>query len=164
MKASWRTLWQQRDIVIYRDEVEVDRLPADRIGRVFFFHAGAGDSPGDIGLSIVELVDPADGFALFEARTGFAGRVNFERQSFWQERACVHWVPVASAGLPWRLRLGHWRGEASASAYRRVERAALERCLARWARDAPQTWEERKQSRVERSRPFGANSAWRAVA
>jgi hypothetical protein len=164
MKTSWRTLWQQRDIVIYRDEIEVDRLAAERIGRVFFFQAGAGDSPGDIGLSIVELAGPADEFALFEARTGFAGRVNFERQSFWQERACVHWVPAARAGLPWRLRLGHWRGETSVASYRRLERSALEACLARWTREAPQTWEERKQSRVERSRPFGSTTVWRAAA
>ena len=31
MKTTWRTLWQQQDIVVYRDEVEVDRLAAGRI-------------------------------------------------------------------------------------------------------------------------------------
>ena len=34
----------------------------------------------------------------------------------------------------------------------------------RWAREAPQTWEERKQSRVERSRPFGNTTIFRAAA
>ena len=76
MKTSWRTLWQQQSIVVYRDEIEFDRLAAERIGRVFLVYCGAGDSPGDIGMSIVEFEDDADGFALFAAHTGFAGRVN----------------------------------------------------------------------------------------
>jgi hypothetical protein len=164
MKTNWRTLWQQQSIVVYRDEIEFDRLAADRIGRVFLAYRGAGDSPGDIDMSIVEFDDDAEGFALFEARTGFAGRVNFERQAFWQARACVYWVPAASVSLPWRLRLGGWRGEASGRAYRRVARAELEACLGAWVLEGPQTWEDRKQSRLERSRPFGATSTWRAAA
>jgi hypothetical protein len=164
MKTNWRTLWQQQSIVVYRDEIEFDRLAADRIGRVFLAYRGAGDSPGDIDMSIVEFDDDAEGFALFEARTGFAGRVNFERQAFWQARACVYWVPAASVSLPWRLRLGGWRGEASGRAYRRVARAELEACLGAWVLEGPQTWEDRKQSRLERNRPFGATSTWRAAA
>ena len=164
MKTNWRTLWQQQSIVVYRDEIEFDRLAVDRIGRVFLAYRGAGDSPGDIDMSIVEFDDDAEGFALFEARTGFAGRVNFERQAFWQARACVYWVPAASVSLPWRLRLGGWRGEASGRAYRRVARAELEACLGAWVLEGPQTWEDRKQSRLERSRPFGATSTWRAAA
>jgi hypothetical protein len=164
MKTNWRTLWQQQAIVVYRDEVEVDRLAAERIGRVFLVYRGAGDCPGDIDMSIVELDGPGAGFALFEARTGFAGRVNFERQAFWQERACVYWVPAASAALPWRLRLGGWRSEAAARAYRRIERAELDGCVGGWHLEGPQTWEERKQCRLERSRPFGLASAWRAAA
>ena len=159
MKASWRTLWQQRDIVIYRDETEVDRLPAERIGRVFFFHAGAGDSPGDIGMSVVELID---GFALFEAQTGFAGRVNFERHAFWRAKGCVYWVPAASAALPWRLRLGAWPGAASGRAYRRLDRTELDGCIANWALEGPETWEDRKKRRIQRGRPFGFASQARA--
>ena len=92
MKTSWRTLWVHNDIVVYRDEVEVDRLPGDRIARVFLVYRGQGDTPGDIAQSVVELAGD-EGYALFEANTGFAGRVNFERQSFWHARQCVYWVP-----------------------------------------------------------------------
>jgi hypothetical protein len=164
MKTSWRTLWQQQAIVVYRDEVEVDRIAADQIARIFLLYRDAGDSPGDIDTSVVEFKDEAEGFALFEARTGFAGRVNFERREFWQARACVYWVPAAGASLPWRLRLAGWRGDGAGRAYRRVARAEFESCLERWLLQPPQTWEERKQSRLERSRPFGAAGVWKDAA
>jgi len=152
MKTTWRTLWQQQDIVVYRDDIEVDRIAASRIGSVYLVYRGQGDSPGDIGVSMVEL---DDGYALFEAQTGFAGRVNFERHAFWREKACVYWVPAASAALPWRLRLGAWTGSAPARAYRRLERSEIEGCVANWAVEGPETWEDRKKRRIQRSRPFG---------
>jgi len=148
MTTTWRTSWQQDDIVVHRDDVEVDRLAAARIVRVYFLYRGRGESPGDIGHSVVEL---EDGYVLFEAATGFAGRVNFERQRFWQQRACVHWVDAGRASLPWRLRLGGW----SAPAWRRLDRDALAGHVARWSIGPPQTWEERKLRRIERNRPFG---------
>ena len=120
MKTTWRTLWQQQDIVVYRDDVEVDRFAASRIESVYLVYRGQGDSPGDIGVSVVGL---DDGYALFEAQTGFAGRVNFERHAFWHEKECVYWVSAASAALPWRLRLGAWPGSSPARAYRRLERS-----------------------------------------
>ena len=158
MKSTWRTLWQQRDIVVYRDEIEVDRLPADRIQRVCLVYRGSGDFPGDVVQSIVEMQGD-EGFALFESNTGFAGRVNFERQAFWQERRCVHWVPAAGAALPWRLRIGGWRGDAAGRAFRRVSRDELFSHMQRWRLEGPQTWDERKKRRIERSRPFGHASA-----
>ena len=154
MKTTWRTLWQHNDIVVYRDDVEVDRLPGERIARVVLVYRGHGDTPGDIAQSVVEL-EGDGGYALFEPNTGFAGRVNFERQSFWHERQCVYWVPAASATLPWRLRVQAWRGDASARAFRRVARDELAACVARWPTDVAQTWEDRKRRRIERSRPFG---------
>ncbi len=163
MKTIWRTLWQQQSIVVYCDDLEVDRLGADAIERVFLVYRGAGDNPGDVDQSIVELRGDG-GFVLFEARTGFAGRVNFERQAFWQSRACVYWVAAASAALPWRLRLGGWRSEASSRPFRRLERAELDGCIAGWTLEGPQIWEDRKKLRLERSRPFGHDSAWRAAA
>ena len=159
MKTTWRTLWQQQDIVVYRDEVEVDRLAAGRIECVYLVYRGAGDSPGDIGMSVVELID---GFALFEAQTGFAGRVNFERHAFWRAKGCVYWVPAASAALPWRLRLGAWPGAAPGRAYRRLERSELDGCIANWALEGPETWEDRKKRRIQRGRPFGFASQARA--
>lgn len=158
MKSTWRTLWQQRDIVVYRNELEVDRLPADKIQRVYLVYRGSGDFPGDVVQSIVELGGD-EGYMLFESNTGFAGRVNFERQAFWHERACVHWVTAASAALPWRLRFAAWRGEAAGRAFRRLSCDELASHVARWRVAGPQTWEERKQRRIEQSRPFGFTSA-----
>jgi hypothetical protein len=154
MKPTWRTLWVQNDIVVYRDEIEVDRLPGDRIARVHLLYRGQGDTPGDIAQSVVELAGD-DGYAVFEAETGFAGRVNFERQAFWCERQCVYWVPAASAVLPSRLRVAAWRGDVSARAFRRIARDDLAAAVERWPIDVPQTWEDRKRRRIERSRPFG---------
>ena len=154
MKTSWRTLWQHHEIVVYRDEVEVDRLAAERIERVYLVYRGRGDTPNDIAQTIVELAG-AGGFALFEAETGFAGRVNFERQSFWQERRCIYWVPAAAALLPWRLRLGGWPGDANKRAFRRLAKDDLADCVERWQLEGPQTWEDRKRRRIERTRPFG---------
>ena len=53
MKSSWRTAWQGQDIVIFRNEAEVDRLHAPDIERVVLVHRGSGDSPGDL----VQAVD-----------------------------------------------------------------------------------------------------------
>lgn len=154
MKTTWRTLWQQHDIVVYRDEIEVDRLAAAAIVRVYLVHRGSGDSPGDVLRSVVEL-EGGEGYALFESNTGFAGRVNFERQAFWRDRHCVHWVAAADASLPWRLRFSAWRGNAASRAFRRVAREELAGHVASWRSSGPQTWEERKNHRIGRSRPFG---------
>ncbi len=159
MKTTWRTLWQQQDIVVYRDELEVDRLAAARIECVYLVYRGAGDSPGDIGMSVVEL---DEGYALFEAQTGFAGRVNFERHAFWLAKECVYWVAAASASMPWRLRLGTWPASPPGRAFRRLERSELEGSIANWALEGPETWEDRKKRRLERSRPFGFSSQARA--
>ncbi|MEO8523710.1 MAG: hypothetical protein ABI460_03215 [Caldimonas sp.] len=159
MKSTWRTLWQQQDLVVYRDEVEVDRIEAARIECVYLVYRGSGDSPGDIGMTVVEL---DNGYAIFEAQTGFAGRVNFERHAFWHAKQCVFWVSAASASLPWRLRLGAWPAAAPSRAYRRLERSDLEGCIANWALEGPETWEDRKKGRMARSRPFGFSSQARA--
>ena len=158
MKTTWRTLWQHNDIVVYRDEVEVDRLPADRIERVYLVYRDRGNTPNDIAQTIVELAGD-EGFAVFEPETGFAGRVNFERQPYWQERRCIYWVAAPLALLPWRLRAGAWRGEANNRAFRRLRRDELAGCAERWQLEGPQTWEDRKRRRIERSRPFGFTSS-----
>ena len=153
MKTTWRTLWQQHDIVVYRDEIEVDRLPATRIARVFFVYRGLGDTPGDIAQSVVELAGD-EGYAVFEPHTGFAGRVNFERQAFWAERACVYWINETRAPLPQRLRRGRWLLALAGPVYARVPREELAGMVERWPLQGPQTWEQRKWRRIERSRPF----------
>ncbi len=119
MKALWHTLWQGHDIAVCRDSVEVDRFSTQQIERVLLLHRGSGDSPGDVVQVVIELPDHC---LVFSADTGIAGRINFERQSFWAERGCVHWVNIARAPLPLRLRTGS-RPAAPVAAAVRARRA-----------------------------------------
>ena len=151
MKLQWRTAWQGQEIVVYREDEEIDRFDAGHIQRVLFVHRDSGDSPGDLVLALVEL--PED-YLLLPADTGFAGRVNFERQTYWSERACVYWVNEAQATLPLRLRRGRWFLGFSGPTYVRLPRAELAALIERWPLQGPQTWEQRKWRRIERNRPF----------
>ena len=153
MKHSWRTAWQGQDIVVYRDDAEVDRLDAAQIERVVLVHRGAGDTPGDLLLAVVELPQST---LFFPAETGFAGRVNFERHAFWAERACVYWVNEARAPLPLRLRRGGGFLGLTGPTFARIPREEVASMLERWQPEGPQTWEQRKWRRIERSRPFAA--------
>ena len=151
MKSSWRTAWQGQDIVVLRNEVEVDRLHAPDIARVVLVHRGSGDSPGDLVQTVVEI---GDSTLIFPMDTGFAGRVNFERQSFWAERGCVYWVNESRAPLPLRLRRSRWFPGLTTPIFTRVPRSELAPLIERWPLQGPQTWEQRKWRRIERSRPF----------
>ena len=68
-------------------------------------------------MSVVELESPADGFALFEARHRIRRPRQFRAPGVLAGARCIYWVPAASAALPWRLRLGAWRGESAGRAY-----------------------------------------------
>lgn len=155
MAVRWHTLWQGKDIVVFRDDVEIDRFAADGIERIVFVHRGSGDLPTDLVFTVVELADDA---LLFPVETGFAGRVNFERQAYWAERACIYWVPHARAPLPPRVRRTHWwqqlRGLTLSPGFVRVPRPELGESMQRWPLTGPQTWEQRKWRRIERSQPF----------
>ena len=155
MKTPWRTPRQGQDIVVYRGAEEVDRVDARKILRVVFVHRDGSDAPGDL---LHALVETEEDCLLFPADTGFAGRVNFERQVFWAERGCVYWVPERQAPLPMRLRRGVWFLRSSQAEFKRVPRAELAGVIERWPMEGPQTWEQRKWRRIENSRPF-ANSA-----
>lgn len=151
MKSKWRTAWQGQDIVVYRNDLEVDRLASATIERVVLVHRRSGDSPGDLVRTVVET---RDDLLVFPPETGFAGRVNFEREQFWEQRNCVFWAPESRAPLPWRLRRGSaWLGLRSPS-FRRVPRADFQGLLDRWPLDGPQTWAQRKWRRIARGRPF----------
>ena len=154
MKNELRTAWQAQDIVVYRNDVEIDRLSAAQIERVVFVHSGRGDSPGDLMHAVVVM---ADDCLVFPADTGFAGRVNFERQEFWAERACVYWVSSSRASLPMRLRRGRWFLRSSAPAFARVPRVELGPLIENWPVQGPQTWEQRKWRRIEDNRPFASS-------
>ncbi len=156
MKSTWRTVWQGQDIVVYRNDAEVDRLHAPDIERVVLVHRGSGHSPGDVLHTVVEL---GASCRVLGASTGFAGRVNFEREAYWAERDCVYWVHVTRAPMPshhWRLR---WWPALARPAHVRVPRDEWGALLERWPLQGPQTWNQRKWRRIERSRPFAPDWA-----
>ncbi len=153
MKSTWRTAWQGQDIVVYRNDREVDRVASSAIDRVVLVHRRSGDSPGDLVRTVVEA---GGDLLVFPSDTGFAGRVNFEREAFWEQRACVYWVADAKAPLPWRLRRGtSWLGLRDPT-FRRASGADHPGLLDRWPLEGPQTWAQRKWRRIARSRPFTA--------
>jgi hypothetical protein len=156
MSTPWNTAWQGPDLVVFKDEKEVDRFPAAQIERVIFVHRGSGDKPGDLLFALVELPNE---HILLPAETGFAGRVNFERLSFWAERQCVYWVSEHKASLPSRLRRSVWLLRPGAPAYARLPRAELASRVEQWPLEGPQTWEQRKWMRIALSRPFAGLNA-----
>jgi hypothetical protein len=153
MRATWHTAWQGQDIVVYRDDDEVDRFRAAQIERIVFLHRDTGESPGDLVHAVVQL---ADDCLVFAAATGFAGRVNFERHAFWVARACIFWVREGRAALPTRLRRGRWFPPSAAPLFVRLPKAELAPLIEQWPLQGPQTWEQRKWRRIEDSRPFAA--------
>lgn len=158
MKSTWRTAWQGQDIVVYRDDAEVDRVSATQIQRIVFVHREAGDSPGDLLYAVVELDEEC---LIFPDYTGFAGRVNFERQAYWAEKGCVFWASDSHASLPLRLRRGRWLLRAAGPAFVRLPRIELAPLIEKWPLDGPQTWEQRKWRRIENSRPFASTAPGR---
>jgi hypothetical protein len=153
MKTPWHTAWQGPDLVVFRDDAEVDRFAADQIERVVMVHRGAGDTPGDLAFALVEL--PQE-YILLPADTGFAGRVHFERLNFWADKQCIYWVPESKAPLPSRLKRGLWLLRSSSPAFARLPKGELTSVVERWPVVGPQTWEQRKWLRIARSRPFGS--------
>ncbi len=160
MAARWHTLWQGQHIVVFRDDAEVHRVAADAIERVVFVHREGGELPTDLVFSVVEAGDDA---LLFPAETGFAGRVNFERQAFWAQRACVYWAPHPRATLPASVLRAHWwqqlRGLTLSPGFVRVPRADMVAAMDRWPMSGPQTWDQRKWQRIGRNQLFSKAGA-----
>lgn len=152
-RASYLTAWQGQDIVVFRDEREVDRIHGPDIERVVLAHTGAGETPGDLVYALIELDEE---HVLLAAETGIAGRIHFERHEFWAARNCIYWVPASRAHLPARARpRAGWLnfGRASQMVVR-VPKVELASIVDGWPLQGPQTWEERKWNRIQRSRPF----------
>jgi hypothetical protein len=147
-----QTQWQADEIVVTRGGECVDRLRASEIERVTLVHAGDGESPGDVRAVLFELAGRA---VLLDAASGIAGRVLFERQAYWAQRRCIYWVnerqlawQAVDGARRWRFlrpRVPAHRGLPPATAAGLIERASL---------TGPHTWEQRKQHRIERRRPF----------
>lgn len=154
-RANFLTAWQGHDIVVFRDEREIDRVHGPDIQRVVLAHTGAGETPGDLVWALIEL---ADEHVLLAAETGIAGRIHFERHDFWAERGCIYWVPIARAHLPSRLRprsswLNFGRAPQMVVRAPKVELAPI---VDSWPLQGPQTWDERKWQRIQRNRPFAS--------
>jgi hypothetical protein len=147
-----RTSWRADEIVVTRGGECVDRLRANEIERVTLVHAGDGESPGDVRTVLFELADRA---VLLDAASGIAGRVLFERQAYWAQRRCIYWVNDRQ--LIWQAVEGaqRWRFLRPRVPPHRVLTPATTAALVARARPTgPHTWDERKQHRIERRRPF----------
>lgn len=152
MKESWRSAWQGQDIVIFRNEREVERVHAADVVRVIFVHGGHTLTANDLAYCTVETATDA---LVLPAETGFAGAVHFERQAFWAEKRCVFWADGHVASLPARFRSGLPFLWPRGVRFCRVPRADLAPVLDQWPVEGPQTWDERRWQRIERSRAFG---------
>jgi hypothetical protein len=152
-----RTAWKGQDIVVYVDGVETDRINAAEIERVVLVHRSDGNTPGDLEVALIQLSNEV---VALSADTGIAGRILFERLAFWNERACIYWVSSRSVALPRALRRCRGGLLGSGVPIARVASADAVAALDSWPLAGPQTWEERKQMRIERARPFSrANMA-----
>ena len=156
MSSNWHTAWQNQDIVVFKGDTAVDRLPGQDIKRVIFVYLNRGESPGDLLYAAVEM--PQD-WVLLPAESGFAGRVNFERQKFWEAHHCVYWINVNNARLPTRFRRSRWLLPTTVPPYARVPIDDMGDAIDQWTLEGPETWEQRKWMRIQRSRPFTSASA-----
>jgi hypothetical protein len=153
MKPQLHTRWQAMELIVARDGREIDRVGACDIQRVIMVYRDRGDTPGDLAYAVLQTREHD---LLFPPESGIAGRVHFERQVFWSERRCVHWVPLAKAALPRKLCPGLWILRQHKPAFVRLPRQELQPLIASWPLEGPQSWDERKVARIARARPFGA--------
>lgn len=142
LRSHWNTAWSGSDILVLRNDIEVDRVHSPDIQRVVFVHASMSSDSGESSCALVELKDE---FIVFPADTGFASRVHFERQAFWAAKACIYWADTLSAPLPLRcLKRRGFMLMRRAPCYMRVKREEIEPLLERWVLEGPQSWEERR--------------------
>jgi hypothetical protein len=143
--------WQANEIVVTRGDQTIERLQADDIVRVTLVHADAGDSPGEVRAAFFELRDRV---VLLGAASGIAGRVLFERQAYWSERNCIYWVSQRCVVCPEIQRQSRWPFARQAPLHRQLTLAAARSLLEHSDISGPHTWDQRKQVRIERRRPF----------
>jgi hypothetical protein len=152
------TRWDGTDLLVLRNEQEIGRIPSREIHRVILVCRG-GDSPSNLRFAIVETTSE---HILLPATSGIAGRVHFERQSFWLQRPCVYWVDETRAPLPRRLLPGVWLLRRQQPAYMRMPHDQLSSVIDQWPLEGPQSWEQRKWARIMRNQllpPPAATSA-----
>lgn len=147
-KESIDTRWEGSDLLVLRDEREIDRIAAGDIQRVILACRG-GDAPSNLQFAIVQT--DAD-HILLPAASGIAGRVHFEHQSFWMQRACVYWVDEANAPLPRRLLPGAWSLRRQPPGWKRLPLTELSGLIEQWPLEGPHSWEQRKWAQIARNR------------
>jgi hypothetical protein len=147
-RDSLATRWQGNDLVVLRNDQPIDRIAASEIRRVILV-CERGDTPSDLSFALIEA---ASDVVILPAESGIAGRVHFERQSFWAQAPRVYWVDAARAPLPRALRPGLWLLRKHRPGYLRMPAAELAPQIERWPLEGPQSWEQRKWARIEAGR------------
>lgn len=150
--APVRTCWRGDEIVVTQGGQAIDRLRAKRIDRVTLVHAGDGESPSEVRVVLFHI---AGRVVLLGTESGIAGRVLFERQAFWAQRRCIYWVaersvdwPSVFGGSRWPFKRSHLPQHCT------LTPTAVAALLDRAVPSGPHTWDQRKQHRIERRRPF----------
>jgi hypothetical protein len=142
------TRWEGPNLLVLEHDTEIDRIAATEIERVILVCAH-GDRPSDLVFAIFQT--PSHHVVL-PASSGIAGRVHFERQGYWMQRACVYWASAATAKLPSRLMPGVWLLRRHQPGYHRLPIGELQSLVEQWPLDGPHTWEQRKWAHIAASR------------
>lgn len=142
------TRWEGNDLLVLRNDEVADRLPAPEIRRVILA-CEQGDTPKDLSFA---LFDMGAEHVILPAESGIAGRVHFERQSFWAQHPCIYWVDASRAPLPRHLRPGVWLLRRHRPGYLRLPSAEIAPLIEQWPLEGPQTWDQRKWARIEANR------------
>ena len=147
-----KACWRGDEIVVIQGAERIDRLHASDIRRVTLIHSGAGESPAEVRAALIETADRA---LLLRATSGIAGSVLFERQTYWSQRACIYWVGERCVVWPPALRGARWPfARAALPEHRALSPADAASLLEGAAVTGPHTWDQRKQYRIDRRRPF----------
>ena len=151
-QAPVKTCWRGEEIVVTQGAERIDRLSASDIQRVTLIHAAAGESPGEVRAALFEMTERA---VLLRATSGVAANVLFEHQAYWSHRNCIYWVPERSVAWPSPVGAMRWPfGRTGVAQHQVLSRADAALLLERAAVTGPHTWDQRKQYRIERRRPF----------
>jgi hypothetical protein len=153
MSQHLETAWHGADLVVRRSGIEIDRVPTQQIQRVIVACRRGGETASNLAFAIIET---ATDHMLLPADSGIAGRLFFERQAMWSDKACIYWVDESAARLPHRVRPWSWVPGRKALNYVRLPRTELESRIARWSLEGPQTWEQRKWHRIASNRPLAS--------
>jgi len=146
-----RTCWQADEIAVARGDELIDRLRADDIERVTLVHAGEGESPIEVRAALFEMPDRV---VLLGAECGIAGRVLFERQAYWSRRNCIYWINERCVSWPETVGEARRLFARQPPQYQLFTAAEARALFARTDLTGPHTWDQRKQCRFERRRPF----------